>query len=246
MRLYIGTSGYEYEDWKQHFYPKNINHLTYYSRFFNVVEINSTFYKIPQENTVAKWYQETPHNFKFVVKMNSYITHYKKLKNVRKEVQKFLLSLSPLKEKLSCILFQFSNKFKLNEKNMKKLVRLNTFLLHSIKYAFEFRDISWHHSKIYALFKKMKWIFVIPFGSIANIQQELLEQDILYLRLHGTIELYKGLYTTKDLQKIKQWINNSKAKECYIFFNNTDSFSNTIYPDPITNAFQTIQLLDGM
>lgn len=114
MKLYIGTSGYYYSNWKKYFYPINLSqndYLKYYSNYFNSVEINNTFYKIPSKKTITKWYNDTPTNFKFIIKMNNYITHYKKLTDIDKVLKNFLEIINLLKKKIILYIISIWEKF---------------------------------------------------------------------------------------------------------------------------------------
>src|ERR1700686_2987424 len=102
MKLYCGTSGYQYSWWKHNYYPSgfgNYDMLEYYSKEFNTVEINYTFYKFPDANVIKNWYSSTPANFRFSIKVNQIITHYKKLHNVGVLLRKFIKITSHLKNK---------------------------------------------------------------------------------------------------------------------------------------------------
>lgn len=102
--IYIGTSGWSYEHWKEMFYPEGLKPagwLHYYSDFFSTVEINTTFYHTPKQKTVENWYSAVPENFFFSIKINRYISHLKRLKDCNKILKIFYSLLKLLMQPLS-------------------------------------------------------------------------------------------------------------------------------------------------
>lgn len=143
-KLYIGTSGFSYPHWEKGvFYPAGLakaKQLEYYSRHFQTVELNNTFYRLPTKENFQKWYQQTPQNFVFSLKASRYITHIKRLKDVQDSWQKFINNAQELKEKLGPILFQFPANFQVDEKRLEEFLKI---LPKKYKYAFEFRHQGW-------------------------------------------------------------------------------------------------------
>ncbi len=108
-RLYVGCSGWSYSSWQGPFYPKGLEQsrwLQYYSRVFDYVEINSTFYSIPSHFSVKKWGINTPVDFRFTAKMPKVITHEKAMSNALRELDYFYSAMAPLREKLLAFLIQ--------------------------------------------------------------------------------------------------------------------------------------------
>lgn len=187
-KTYIGTSGYDYKIecnnlYSCNLYPKkmtSIKKLQYYSNnLFNFVEINSTFYRMPNKKNCEKWYQNTPDNFRFVCKFSRYSTHTKRLYDFPLCFDKFLDNcIVPLKEKCLGVLFQFSGKF-INNSNKSK--KDNLTMIERVEFAFkylnklkkenkinetllffvEFYHSSWFNSIVYNLCVKYKIIFVL-------------------------------------------------------------------------------------
>ncbi|HLX04291.1 MAG TPA: DUF72 domain-containing protein, partial [Candidatus Binatus sp.] len=117
-RAYIGTSGWNYREWRGSFFPDDIpskHWLSYYATRFGSVEINYTFYRLPSKEACAVWYEQTPAKFQFVVKASRYITHIKRLRDARESWQEFLKRVGELKEKLGPILLQFPANFRATE-----------------------------------------------------------------------------------------------------------------------------------
>src|SRR5688500_1256978 len=139
MSLYVGTSGYSYKEWKGSFYPEKLaarDMLPYYSSKLPAVELNNTFYRLPQRSMVESWKAQVPENFRFSVKASQRITHFKRLKDATDETKYMLETVSALDDRLGVVLYQLPP-------NMKKdLERLETFLKNlpaNPPSAFEFR-----------------------------------------------------------------------------------------------------------
>jgi len=95
-QLHIGTSGWSYRDWKDAFYPENLKStdwLSYYAERYDCVEINSSFYHMPRENTVKNWAAKVPDGFKFCPKISKYLTHNVKLNEPEEPLASFLMYL---------------------------------------------------------------------------------------------------------------------------------------------------------
>ena len=153
MRIAIGTSGYSYKEWKGTFYPDDLpaaKMLPYYAERFDTVEINNTFYRMPDPKTVAKWAGEVPDGFTFVLKSPQRITHQKKLVDCAEEVQRFFEAASELGPKLGPVLFQLPPFLR---KDAPRLADFLRRLPPEQAVAFEFRHASWYDDEIYALLR---------------------------------------------------------------------------------------------
>src|SRR4030042_6629376 len=114
MKIYVGTSGYGYREWKGKFYPEKISPkemLSFYSERLNAVEINNTFYHMPTEAVLASWAEQVGRDFVFAIKAPQVITHLKQLRNVGAETEYLFRSLSALARKPGPVLFQFPGSF---------------------------------------------------------------------------------------------------------------------------------------
>ncbi|MEE4214131.1 MAG: DUF72 domain-containing protein, partial [Bacteroidales bacterium] len=151
MEKFIGCSGFHYSDWKGKFYPEDIKKeswLEYYSQHFNSVEINNTFYKIPEKDALKSWLGQTPPGFSFSLKGSRYITHMKKLKDCRKHAKKFYDAIEPLKKKLGAVLWQLPGNLHRNDAKIEDFCKE---LDNNITNVIEFRHISWFKREIYDL-----------------------------------------------------------------------------------------------
>jgi len=143
LNVSVGCTGWGYDGWIGSFYPKNTpasDFLRYYSSIFDITEINSTFYRIPNKSTTRKWHSETPPHFRFTVKMPKIITHENKLQNASACVEQFLDLISPLDSKLSFIVMQLPPSLSFDDAKP-RLEELKPFL--SKNYVIEGRHESW-------------------------------------------------------------------------------------------------------
>ncbi|MCK4520695.1 DUF72 domain-containing protein [Candidatus Parcubacteria bacterium] len=227
-KVFIGTSGWVYSHWDGIFYPEDLSgkdKLKYFSEHFKTAEVNYSFYHLPKPATYQNWYKQTPKDFIFSVKASRFITHIKRLKDVKIPWKTFLENALNLKEKLGPILFQFPPNFQATDENTKRLEEFLTILRSrtsiNLKYSFEFRHQTWCNEKIYKLLKKYNCAWVIS-DSPSFPKAEEITADFVYIRMHGSKILFSSKYTKKELenlaQKIKKW--RKKGLDVYVYFNN--------------------------
>ena len=145
MFFYVGTMGFSYKDWNGVFYPAEMKaqrYLAYYSRIFNAVEVDSTFYGTPKADTVLRWAAATPDGFRFCLKVPRQITHDAGLVNVGADLAHSLEVARLLGNKLGVILFQFPPSFRVDQ--LPVLKRLLPDLPVDVRFAVEIRDQSWY------------------------------------------------------------------------------------------------------
>lgn len=237
-KAYIGTSGYIYDHWYEVFYPEDLTKdkwLEYYCRFFDTVELNVTFYRLPYEALFKRWYQRVPDDFIFTIKGSRFITHVKKLNDCKEPLELFLSRAKNLKEKLGTILWQLPPRFTAKPEKLEKFCALLRLFGDSLRHSFEFRDESWFSSEIYEILKKNNMALVIcdyPF-QLTSASKKIEEgkrkviyvpetADFVYLRRHGATALYSSSYSDEQLEQdasqIKNWLEN--GKDVYVYFNN--------------------------
>lgn len=236
-KIYIGTSGWAYGHWQHVFYPADLpakERLGYYARHFQTVELNYSFYHLPRPSTYLKWYQETPPGFIFAVKASRFITHVKRLKEVRGAWVKFSENALHLKEKLGPVLFQFPPGFRFGEEEFSLLREFLAFInsfspvlnlpsgeLPSLRFAFEFRHKSWDNPLVYELLKKYNTAWVIA-DSSRYPKVKTVTGSIVYIRMHGPEVMFGSKYSGEELEElareIKSW--QSAGLDVYVYFNN--------------------------
>jgi uncharacterized protein YecE (DUF72 family) len=222
--LHVGTSGWHYAHWKGPFYPEDLpdaEMLAFYAARFSTVEINNTFYRLPQKETLAAWRDSVPSGFIFSVKASRYITHMKKLTDVSKPLSVFLGTIDVLDDKLGPVLFQLPPRWHLN------IERLRTFLSilpKKYRYAFEFRDPSWFVHEVYEALSDVGASFCI-YDLAGSLSPKEITSDIVYIRLHGPDGPYRGRYRTEDLadwlRAFAAW--RKQKREIYCYFDNDEA-----------------------
>jgi len=153
MRVLVGTSGYNYPEWKGPFYPATLpaaKMLSYYAERLPTVEINYTFYRMPNAKTIAGWSEATPPEFTFVLKAPRRITHDSRLKFVDKPLAYFCETAAALGPKLGPLLFQLPPNFKKDADRLRDLLPL---IPSGVRCAFEFRHASWFADDVYGLLR---------------------------------------------------------------------------------------------
>ncbi len=222
MKWLLGCSGFSYKDWKPVFYPQTLptsQWLTYYSKQFNTLEVNTSFYHIPRLSSLQKWSAATPEDFIFSMKVPRLITHYKKMNGTKESLLAFYdLVQNGLQEKLGPLLFQFPPSFVYTEERLSNLLAQ---LEPGFTNVLEFRHASWWQTDVYNALKEKQAVF-------CSISHPTLPDDLVvtaptvYFRFHGVPELYRSAYTTGYLDKVTASIRkHKKIKTAYLYFNNT-------------------------
>lgn len=222
--LRIGTSGWSYVHWRRVFYPEDLpsgKWFGYYARYFNTVEINNTFYSLPKETTLARWYREAPSGFVFAVKANRFITHMKKLKDPEDSVPVFLESIKTLKSRLGPVLFQLPPGLK---PDLNRLRALLAALPRRRRYVIEFRNAGWFTEDVIGLLKRRRVALCVHDLLEAPCPREL-TASFAYYRFHGHEVKYGGSYPKRTLRKCAQEMAEilENGKDVYAYFNN-DAF----------------------
>ncbi len=217
----IGTSGWIYRHWKGRFYPEGLpskDWLEFYCRYFDTVELNSPFYRIPSRQVFESWNRRTPEGFLFAVKASRLITHKKRLRDVNEELNWFFFNTEGLGDKRGCILFQTPPSLKADPHLLEEFLKL----LPPGTYAFEFRHPSWFDPSIYDLLKAFGATLCVA-DSPNFPQVKLIVGDFLYLRLHGSQRLYSSLYTYEELKEWASFIKEALdlgVKKVFCYFDN--------------------------
>jgi len=243
-KIFIGTSGWNYQHWIEKFYPKQLHTskwLNYYCKYFNTVEINNTFYHLPQSKTFSKWYDETSEDFCFSLKVSRFFTHIKRLKDPIIHMNIFMERAEKLKDKLRILLFQLPPKMKFDYERIKDLIMyLKSFNNSSIRYVFEFRNKSWLNDKLYELFQKYDISLCLSDYPLLEVIGPITSKTI-YIRKHGKPNLYASEYSLDDIKKLSikmgEWA--KEGKEIYVYFNND------AYGYAIKNAMQLKKLISS-
>lgn len=222
--IHIGASGWHYGHWVGPFYPPSLkpkDFLSFYGQKFHSVEINNSFYKLPEQAALEAWKETTPPGFIFAAKASRYITHMKKLQDPEQSTARFLERIQVLGDKLGPILFQLPPRWSCN------LPRLQSFLAalpRTCRYAFEFRDSSWINARTCQALAERGAAFCI-FEIAGYLSPREVTADFVYIRLHGPGGAYQGSYDTRTLagwaRTIGAWA--AQGKEVFCYFDNDEA-----------------------
>ena len=217
-RVYIGTSGYQYDHWKGIFYPEKLpkpEWFRHYCRHFNSVEINNTFYNLPDESTFEKWREQAPAGFSCVLKFSRYGTHIKCLKDPEDTVSTFMNRAEHLGNRLGPILIQLRPGWSVNIERLRSFLEI---LPANRRWAFEFRNPDWLSDDVFDLLKKHNAALCIH--DMLEHHPVEITADWVYLRFHG--DHYSGSYSKAFLAARADQVAGYCAEglDVYAFFNN--------------------------
>jgi len=192
--------------------------LSWYTKHFDTVEINSSFYRLPTSEALRTWCKQTTVNFCFAMKASRYITHSRKLKDPKETVKKFLAQANLLKSQLGPILFQLPPSWKVNVERLEEFVRV---LSRRHRYVFEFRNPTWNMPPVFEILRKHNAAYCIY--ELAGFQSPIeITADFTYVRLHGPGNAYQGNYSGKQLRawekRIEAW--RKQLTHTFIYFDN--------------------------
>jgi len=233
----IGISGWTYAPWRGNFYPPGLlraDELSYASRQIDTIEINGTFYGLQRPDAFARWYDETPEGFVFAVKGPRFVTHIRRLREIETPLANFFASgVLRLEEKLGPVLWQFPASFRFSTERLDHFFALlprdteaaallaehrsewlaerawaKTGRRRELRHAIEIRHQSFLDPAFIALLRRHRVALVFA-DSVAWPYAEDLTTDFVYLRLHGSEELYASGYSDEALDhfasRIKLW-----------------------------------------
>ena len=231
MAIWVGTSGYNYPEWKGTFYPETLpasKMLPYYAERFPTVEINYTFYRAPNEKILTGWDAATPERFKLTLKAPKRITHDARLRDCADRVRQFLETASILGPKLGVLLFQLPP-------NLKKDVALfDTFLdafPPRVCAAFEFRHVSWLDEEIYSRLRARNLALCVA-------DSEKLSTPVEITADYGYFRLRDEGYTPADIERWAGVIQErtGQCRDVYVYFKHEESGKGPEFGHLLMNA----------
>ena len=239
MRFYIGCSGFYYRDWVGVFYPHNIKRqewIRYYERYFNILELNSSFYRFPDRNTIKGLLQRTS-RLKFSIKAHQIFTHRRNFSS--EDAKKFIYSIEPIieEDRFIALLFQFPHSFGYSLENLEHLERISKEF-RGLEKVVEVRNKSFRRADFYRFLEENGFSIAntdAPKGNKFLVGPWVGVGSINYVRLHGRDPnlLYDYLYSLDELRKLRDKIKQLGDRDTYIFFNNTAKAK------AVLNALQT-------
>ena len=216
----IGCSGWQYRHWRGDFYPAELPQsrwLDYYAERFDTVEINNTFYRLPDASTFAAWRARAPRGFVYAVKASRYLTHMKKLKEPAEPIRRFFTRARRLERTLGPVLYQLPPRWPVN------LERLETFLRtlpRGRRHTIEFRDPTWYTGAVFALLARHN-VALCLHDMAGSATGRFAIGPFVYVRFHG-VHKYAGRYDDATLDAWAEWLA-ARVREklpVYAYFNN--------------------------
>ena len=220
-RLRIGCSGWNYKSWKGRFYPAGLassKWLDYYTGQFDTVELNNSFYRLPEAATFARWRDQVPEDFVFAVKASRFLTHMKRLRDPEEPIRRLFSHAQALGPKLGPVLYQLPGSFTVD------LPRLDAFLTalpRDIQHVVEFRHPSWYVDEVFACLERQRVALCLHDKSGSEITSSPVG-PFVYVRFHGTTGDYHGSYPDAVLSNwaIRLASHWREGRDVYAYFNN--------------------------
>jgi len=217
MNIWIGTSGFQYAEWKGTFYPEDLaasKMLPFYAERLATTEINYTFRRIPSATTIENWKKLTPEKFRFALKASQRITHFAKLRDCQDTLAYFFGIISQLGDRLGPVLFQLPPNFK------KDADVLGSFLreLPAMRAAFEFRHESWLDEEIFTLLRERN-------VALCLADTEKLAAPTVVTADYGYLRLRREDYTSDDVARCAQFVRENEAnwQDAFIYFKHEEA-----------------------
>lgn len=216
--FFIGTSGYNYLEWRGSFYPAGLppaRMLPFYATRFSTVEINYTFYRMPTEAMLRSWAAATPDRFKVTLKAPRRITHDAKLRDCRPLVETFVTTAGILHEKLGALLFQMPPTFKVA---LPVLEEFLGWLPAGMRAAFEFRHGSWFVPEVFECLRRRN-------AALCVAESEKLTTPLVTTADFGYFRLRDEGYTSADLQQWAQRLREQQRRcgEIFVYFKHEEA-----------------------
>jgi uncharacterized protein YecE (DUF72 family) len=220
-RAWVGCSGWEYKHWRGDFYPLDVpktRWFEYYAARFDTVEINNTFYRLPEQTTFASWAERAPSGFTFAVKASRFLTHMKKLKDPEEPLDRLFSRMRPLKKHLGPVLYQLPPRWKLDRERLEHFLQV---LPRGVRHVLEFRDPTWYAEDVKAMLARHGVALCLHDMRGSATGRERVG-PIVYVRFHGASGHYNGGYPDDRLRSWAAWLNAQRAggADVYAYFNN--------------------------
>ena len=217
----IGCSGWSYKSWRGRFYPADgpaSEWLPRYAQRFTTVEINNSFYRLPDADTFAAWRAQTPSSFVFAVKASRFLTHMKQLRDPAEPIERLFSRVKWLGRKLGPVLYQLPGRLRLD------LQRLEPFLAAlppRVQHVIEFRDPSWYVDPVFKCLERHHVALCLHDKEGSTLAEPFVG-PFVYVRFHGPSGRYHGSYSADVLS---EWANRCASqwrggRDVYAYFNN--------------------------
>jgi uncharacterized protein YecE (DUF72 family) len=218
MELYVGTSGYSYDEWRGSFYPQDLpakRMLSYYAERLNGVEINNTFYRLPKASVLEGWGEQVPEAFRFSIKASRRITHFARLKPEAREPTEYMLSaLGALTPRLGAVLFQLPPNL---PQDADRFASFLDSLPAGTPAAFEFRHASWSDAAVHHALRERDMALVC-----ADTDDSPEDEPIVHTASWGYLRLRRPDYQDADLVRWAEKVANAGWERAFVFFKHED------------------------
>ena len=220
--VHVGCSGWNYASWRELFYPKGLptkRWIEHYARHFDTVEINNTFYRLPEVASVQSWVDTSPDGFVFALKASRYLTHIKRLTGMEQGVERYYERIEPLvrSPKLGPVVWQLPGNFKRDDERLANALRA----LRPGRHCFEFRHESWFVDEVYELLRGHDVALVIGDRPERPFQTHEITTDWTLVRFHYGHRGRNGNYSRSELdewiERVQEW---RRTTEVFLYFNN--------------------------
>jgi uncharacterized protein YecE (DUF72 family) len=220
----IGCSGWEYRHWRGRFYPREISHdrwLEFYAERFDTVELNGTFYRLPEAATFDAWRQRAPAQFRYALKASRYLTHVRRLREPAEALDRLWSRAARLRDRLGPMLYQLPPRW---HRNLPRLEEFLGLIPGNRLQAVEFRDPTWHLPETYEALERRGVALCLHDMPAAGAPQRP-DRPIgpfAYVRFHGQAGTYAGAYPPQTLgawaRTIAAWTD--AGLSVWAYFNN--------------------------
>jgi uncharacterized protein YecE (DUF72 family) len=229
-RVHVGCSGWQYQHWRGDFYPAELPQSRWFAHYaltFDTVEVNNSFYRLPEAGTFAKWRDQAPPRFVYAVKASRFLTHMKKLKDPEEPLRRFYMRARHLGSHLGPILYQLPPRWPLNLERFEIFLRALSKLSASAKaparlrHVVEFREPSWHDDRVFSLLEYHRVALCLHDMQGAATDKVVIG-PFVYTRFHFGTQKYGGRYDDRRLDQWAGWLADRAASglEVFAYFNN--------------------------
>lgn len=222
-RVRVGTSGWQYRDWRGTVYPEGLPQrrwLEHYVTLFPTVEVNATFYRLARESAARAWRETAPPGFEFVLKGSQFITHRLKLTRPEPAIERFFEPVQPVLPATAAVLWQLPPNWR---RNVERLDGFLAALPSGPRYAVEFRDDDWFHEESYEVLDRHGAAHVWLSSSLTERHELVATGHAVYVRFHGLSEdAYRHDYSREELVPWAERLRDVAAsgRPAWAFFNN--------------------------
>jgi uncharacterized protein YecE (DUF72 family) len=216
----IGCSGWQYKHWRGDFYPADLpldQWLAHYTRTFDTVELNNSFYRLPPADAFGRWRERTPSDFRFAVKASRYLTHLKKLKDPVDPLARFFESARELGPKLGPVLYQLPPRWPANLERLREFLNA---LPPGFRHVMEFRDQSWYAPAVLEALRSADVALCLHDMAGSSTERTRIG-PFVYVRFHGVTK-YGGRYDDESLSSWAEWLTgqHDRGHDVFAYFNN--------------------------